>query len=74
MNPCPCGFLGHPSRPCRCGATERRRYRQRLSGSLLDCIDIHVEVSSLEVEELETGSGGELSGQIRERVERARLL
>jgi magnesium chelatase family protein len=74
MNPCPCGFLGHPSRPCRCGATERRRYRQRLSGPLLDRIDIHVEVSSLQVEELETGSGGERSGEIRDRVEKARQL
>ncbi|MGT2431000.1 ATP-binding protein [Cupriavidus basilensis] len=44
MNPCPCGYLGHPSRPCRCTPDQVLRYQSRLSGPLLDRIDLQVEV------------------------------
>jgi magnesium chelatase family protein len=74
MNPCPCGFFGSPLRPCRCAAMERRRYRQRISGPLLDRFDMHVEVGAVEVEDLETGTGGETSDRIRERVLGARRV
>lgn len=71
-NPCPCGNLGHPSRPCRCGASERERYRQRLSGPLLDRLDLRVDLAPLTPGELLAGAPGEASRAVRERVERAR--
>jgi magnesium chelatase family protein len=49
MNPCPCGFLGDPANPCRCGPRRVRRYRERLSGPLLDRIDLHLEVPRVEL-------------------------
>ena len=52
MNPCPCGYLGHPLRPCVCTASQRQRYRTRLSGPLLDRFDLLVEVPALPAEEL----------------------
>jgi len=74
MNPCKCGWYGHPSGRCRCTETEVRRYRARISGPLLDRIDIIVEVPALEYEELRDRSGGESSGEIRARVNAAREL
>ncbi len=71
-NPCPCGYFGHPSRPCRCTETDRRRYEGRLSGPLLDRIDLHVQVESLEVDELYSTQKRESSLEIRARVELAR--
>jgi magnesium chelatase family protein len=74
MNPCPCGYLGDPKRACRCSLREIRRYRSRLSGPLLDRIDIHIEVPALSVSELSSEREEEPSGRIRERVLRARKI
>jgi magnesium chelatase family protein len=74
MNPCPCGFLGDGSRPCRCLDPVRARYRARISGPLLDRIDVFVNVPRVPFEELDTGEPGETSGSIRTRVMRAREL
>ena len=73
MNPCPCGYLGDPSGRCRCTGEQIRRYRGKLSGPLLDRIDLHVEVPRLGFHELE-GPAGECSATIRERVTRARVV
>ncbi len=72
MNPCPCGYLGDPKRECRCSPIQIEKYRQRISGPLLDRIDLHVEVPSVDYKELKAESGGESSATIRERVEEAR--
>ncbi len=73
MNPCPCGFHGDPQQQCSCTQTAIRKYLQRISGPLLDRIDIHLEVPRLRQEELLTLSAGEPSARIRERVVKARL-
>jgi magnesium chelatase family protein len=73
MNPCPCGYLGDPSGRCRCTAEQVRRYRGKLSGPLLDRIDLHVEVPRLHFRELE-GAPGESSASVRQRVTRARAV
>jgi len=72
MNPCPCGNLGDPLRPCVCSLHDVRRYRKRLSGPFLDRIDLLVEVPRLTVEELFTRPVGEDSRVVRERVRAAR--
>ncbi|KZE32939.1 YifB family Mg chelatase-like AAA ATPase [Crenobacter luteus] len=72
MNPCPCGFLGHPSGRCRCSPEQLRRYRGRISGPLLDRIDLIVEVPSLAPADLRQGEPGEASALVRRRVEAAR--
>ena len=72
MNPCPCGYYGDPKRECRCGTGNVLRYRQRISGPLLDRIDIHVEVPLVEFRELSKSDGGESSLLIRSRIEAAR--
>jgi magnesium chelatase family protein len=74
MNPCPCGYLGHRSNRCRCTPDQVSRYRGKLSGPLLDRIDIQVEVPSLLEEELFSQGKGECSAGVRERVEQARRL
>lgn len=74
MNPCKCGWYGHPSGRCRCTPNEVRRYQNRISGPLLDRIDIIVEVPALEYEEIRRKAAAESSAQIRERVNRARDL
>jgi magnesium chelatase family protein len=71
-NPCPCGFEGDPRRLCRCPPTRAAGYRQRLSGPLLDRIDIHLSVPRLTRNELMGSQLGEPSERIRERVEEAR--
>jgi magnesium chelatase family protein len=72
-NPCPCGYLGSPARVCRCTESELHRYRAKLSGPLLDRIDLHVEVPALNLDELtENGPTGEASERIRDRVLNAR--
>jgi len=71
MNPCPCGYLGHFSGRCRCTPDQISRYRCRLSGPLLDRIDIQIEVPAVREDELVHAGRGENSAQIRERVERA---
>jgi magnesium chelatase family protein len=72
MNPCPCGFLGHPTRACRCTPDQVARYQGKLSGPLLDRIDLHVEVPALPPESLFTHQPGEASASVRERVVAAR--
>ena len=72
MNPCPCGFLGHPTRACRCTPDQVSRYQAKLSGPLLDRIDLHVEVPALPPENLFTHQPGESSASVRERVIAAR--
>ena len=74
MNPCRCGWYGHPSGRCTCSRKSVETYMGRLSGPLLDRIDLHVEVPSLEFEELKTRPNSEPSSVIRERVNAARLI
>ncbi|MEZ0397236.1 MAG: YifB family Mg chelatase-like AAA ATPase [Anaerolineales bacterium] len=74
MNPCPCGYYGDPVRPCTCSSTVVTKYQKRLSGPLLDRIDIHVEVPRVEYEKLSDDRLGESSERVRERVERARQV
>lgn len=72
-NPCPCGWLGSDTRPCRCLPGQIIRYRRRLSGPLLDRIDLHVDVPSVKVDKLTTDNGeGETSALVRSRVQAAR--
>ena len=71
MNPCPCGYSGDPSGRCHCNIDQIERYRRRISGPLLDRIDLHVEVPRLAFEELD-GPGGECSAAVRTRVAQAR--
>jgi magnesium chelatase family protein len=71
-NPCPCGFRGDPQRQCRCTPAQVQRYLSRLSGPLLDRMDIQVEVSAMAAEELRRASEGEPSSGIRSRVVAAR--
>ncbi|WP_404301243.1 YifB family Mg chelatase-like AAA ATPase [Alicycliphilus denitrificans] len=68
MNPCPCGFAGSGQRACRCTPDQVARYQGKLSGPLLDRIDLHVEVPQLPAEELLNAPAGEASGAVRERV------
>ena len=74
MNPCPCGFFGHPTKECICSPKAVRNYLNRISGPMLDRIDIHVEVPPVNFEELNSSSKEETSAEIRERVNRARKL
>jgi len=72
MNPCPCGYAGDPIRSCTCHPSSIERYLARISGPLLDRIDLHVEVSAVAHGELSCERSGESSVVIRERVTRAR--
>lgn len=74
MNPCPCGFFTDPQKECGCTPLQIQRYRSRVSGPLLDRIDIQVEVPALRYQELASKDAGEGSSTIRERVNRARQL
>lgn len=74
MNPCPCGYLGHPTIACSCSAAAVSRYLGRVSGPLLDRMDIQVEVAPLEYRELAAPAAGESSAQVRQRVLAARAL
>ncbi|MFW6150488.1 MAG: YifB family Mg chelatase-like AAA ATPase [Chloroflexota bacterium] len=71
MNPCPCGYLGDPFKECKCSAGEIARYQKRLSGPLLDRIDIFVNVPHVDYEKLVQERSAESSAQVRERVVRA---
>jgi len=73
MNPCPCGFLGHPEKECTCTPNQILKYRKRISGPLLDRIDIQVEVPALKYEELSVDENYS-SSKMRERVKRAREI
>ncbi len=72
MNPCPCGHYGNRQRPCRCSTSQVQRYRSKISGPLLDRIDIHVEVASISERELMSRPQGESSQTVRQRVLAAR--
>ncbi len=72
MNPCPCGFFGDPHKECSCSPIQIQKYRTKISGPLLDRIDIHIEVPTVKYRELSSETGGEASSTIRERVNHAR--
>jgi magnesium chelatase family protein len=72
MNPCPCGYFDDPRHTCSCTAGQIHRYRSRISGPLMDRIDIHIEVPSVQYRELSADTAGESSSAIRERVMRTR--
>ncbi|MES1208052.1 MAG: YifB family Mg chelatase-like AAA ATPase [Pseudomonadota bacterium] len=72
LNPCPCGYLGSVIRTCTCATTAIGKYRSRLSGPLVDRIDLHVEVPALPYQELATAEAGEPTAAVRARVARAR--
>ena len=74
MNPCKCGYYGHPTHECTWKKGDIKRYVSKISGPLLDRIDIQIEVSSLEYSELSTNKKAESSAQIRERVNSARAI
>jgi magnesium chelatase family protein len=71
-NPCPCGYFGDPVKPCTCSHASITKYQQRISGPLLDRIDIHVEVPRVDYEKLSGDQRGEPSEKIRARVQAAR--
>jgi magnesium chelatase family protein len=72
MNPCPCGYYGDPVKPCTCSNAMVTKYQKRISGPLLDRIDIHVEVPRVEYEKLSSDRLGESTEKVRERVDAAR--
>ncbi|MGQ9848546.1 MAG: YifB family Mg chelatase-like AAA ATPase [Aggregatilineaceae bacterium] len=72
MNPCPCGYYGDPVRECTCSPAAIRRYQQRLSGPMLDRIDIHIDVPRVDYDKLTDDRRGEPSAMVRKRVEAAR--
>jgi len=74
MNPCPCGYFTDPKKECHCAPPAIQRYLSKISGPLLDRIDIHLEVPSLRYRELSNKSRGESSAAIKERVSRARQM
>lgn len=74
MNPCPCGHYGDVKKACRCSPTQVQRYRARISGPLLDRIDLHVEVPAIEYKELASEEDAEPSVEMRGRVEACRRL
>lgn len=74
MNPCPCGYFGHPTHTCSCSPQKVERYLSRVSGPLLDRIDLHVEVPPVEFSQLTSGQKGESSAAIRARVNKARKI
>ena len=73
MNPCPCGMLGHPDKPCKCTQPQVDRYRGRISGPLLDRIDMHIEVPALRYSDIHAPQAADTSDQVRKRVCKARL-
>ena len=74
MNPCTCGFFTDPQKECGCTAPQIQRYRSKVSGPLLDRIDIQVEVPALRYQELASKDAGEPSSNIRQRVNAARQI
>jgi magnesium chelatase family protein len=74
MNPCPCGYFGHPTRQCKCSPTARQTYLSRISGPLLDRIDLHIEVPPVEYDQLSSNNASESSAVMRERVNAARAI
>lgn len=74
MNPCPCGYYNHPDKECVCGTGVVQRYLNKISGPLLDRIDLHVEVTPVSFDEMTANRKSESSSQIRERVMKAREI
>lgn len=74
MNPCPCGYYNHPDKDCSCGEQLVQRYRNKVSGPLLDRIDIHIEVTPVNYDDLSSKIENENSTQVRKRVSEARKL
>jgi len=74
MNPCPCGFLGDPKRECSCSSLQVQRYRTKISGPLMDRIDIHMEVPPVQFKDLAATESGESSAEILRRVKAARNI
>ena len=74
MNPCPCGYYGDTLKPCSCSSSTVTRYQKRISGPLLDRIDIHVEVPRVDYEKLSDDRFGEPSSEVQALVESARQL
>ena len=74
MNPCPCGFFTDAQKECTCTPLQIQRYRSKVSGPLLDRIDIQVEVPTLRYQELASKDAGEPSAAVRERVNAARMI
>ena len=74
QNPCPCGFSSDPDRQCSCGPTQIIRYQKKISGPLLDRIDLHIEVPRVKFDKLSSDTLGESSENIRQRVEEARNI
>lgn len=74
MNPCPCGYYNHPTKECTCKPGQVETYLSRISGPLLDRIDLHIETFPLSYEELAQKKHGEKSANVRERVVKARLI
>ena len=74
MNPCPCGYLGDPHHECICSPPVVQRYVNRISGPLMDRIDIHVEAPAVQYEELANEPAGESSAEVRKRVQSARQI
>jgi magnesium chelatase family protein len=74
MNPCPCGYYGDPLKPCTCSPSTVTKYQKRISGPLLDRIDIHIEVPRVEYDKLSSDRLGEPSAEIQARVEAARQI
>ncbi len=72
MNPCPCGYLGDPKRECHCTYLQIQRYRSKISGPLMDRIDIHMEVPPVQFKDLSSTAKGEHSGVILNRIKKAR--
>lgn len=74
MNPCPCGYFGHPTKQCVCTDAARRHYKDKMSGPILDRIDIHIEVQNVEYETISSKVKEESSAEIRKRVNKARAI
>jgi magnesium chelatase family protein len=74
MNPCPCGYFNHPTKDCVCPVPVRQRYLNKISGPLLDRIDIHIEITPVPFDDLASQPPGETSQNIRERVIKAREI
>ncbi|MGN0459578.1 MAG: YifB family Mg chelatase-like AAA ATPase, partial [Ruminococcus sp.] len=74
MNPCPCGYYNHPTKKCRCSQRSIQNYLNRVSGPLLDRIDLHIEVPPVEYSELSSKEKGETTAEIQKRVNKAREI
>ena len=74
MNPCPCGYYGHPTKECTCSKGAPQKYLAKVSGPLLDRLDIHIEVPQVDFQKLSAEEKGESSAEIKKRVNKARAI